>query len=593
MSANWISPSYDSKKIQQISNELKIQPLVAQLLTNRGISSVDEGYKYLFPKMSDLIDPLLLNDMEKAVSRIKKAISEKEQIMLYSDYDTDGISGSSILFNVMKQLGASLKTYTPNRNSEGYGVRIEQVKRAKENGIKVIITIDQGITAIEAAKFCTQNGIAIIIVDHHEFLRKNNEIVLPEAYALIHPRIPGSKYAEVWEKSYKSDNPNPCGTAVAFKLAWAVARSCNGDKPSLESQKTLLSSTGLVAMGSVADVVDLIGENRTMVKYGLKQLQTNPMPGIQALTEISKVEWPMDATQIGFKIAPRINAASRMGDAGRAFRLMTTEDQFEAFDLALELDRDNLRRREVQKVLTERAREQVTKIYGKYPEKYPLGLVIAMEDCPVGLVGIIASKLVDEHQRPVIVCGVDQGVIKGSGRTIHGASLLKCLQLCEEDLANYGGHAMACGVSIKPGRLDSFRESWAKAVEIAARSAEIGERNLHIDAYLDPNFVTFELVRQIDGLEPFGAGNRAPLLAATSLEFESLKLMGDKTAGHCSFVVKGEGKTMRAVSFSNMEFYSRLKATKSPIDIIYRPRVNSFRGNSSLQIEIIDLRTRD
>jgi single-stranded-DNA-specific exonuclease len=587
MQTVWTVLPYQSGKINKLRKAHEISPLTAQLLINRGIENPEAAEKYLHPKLTDLHDPNLLHDMEKAVRRIDRAIDQKEPILIYADYDCDGLGGSSILFNVLKKIGADVRIHIPNRNRDGYGIRIDRLEKAKKEGIKVVITVDNGITAVEPAEFCRNHGMDLIVTDHHEFRMEGDKIRLPQAFALIHPRIPGSNYP----------TENPCGTAVAFKLAWAIGRHrSGGDRPAPELRQILLESLGTVALGSVADVVDLVDESRVLVKYGLQRLEKQPTEGFGALIDVAKVEFPVDSTQIGFKIAPRINAASRMGSADRAFNLLTTEDRDEAYRIARTLDEENQRRRAATRSLTEQAFADVRRVYGDIDELIPPGIVIALEKCHVGLVGIVAAKLVEAFKRPSLVVTLvetpEGPKIKGSGRTIHGISLLGALNRCQPHLENYGGHAMACGLAIKPGKLEDFRADWGIACGMEAQNVKVGFNELKIDAKIDLDHVGYDLVREINLLEPCGAGNRPALLMTTGFfDADSLKAMGDKEAGHCSFMIRDGDTSFRVVSFSNLARFRELENCRDQkIQLAFRPRINRFGGRTSVQLECEDLK---
>lgn len=593
----WIWPSRDPAQEGlegTIAREARISRVLARLLWQRGVRDPVAARAFLEPALTHLHDPMLLPDMERAVERLSRAIDEKDAILLYSDYDVDGNTGAAVLFDILGALGAQVTVHVPDRVKDGYGLKVDRLRRAKEEGVKIVISIDNGVAAIEEARFCREVGLDLIVTDHHTMKPE-----LPQAFAVIHPRVPGSKYP----------NPHICGAGVAFKLAWAVAQhrgvpsSAGIKRPTAEMRQRLLAALGLVALGTVADVVSLEGENRAIVRYGLRALELGPTAGIRALLGSAEAQdargnatqSTLDSTHIAFQLAPRLNAAGRMGDASRAFRLLTAKTDAEALLLAAELDRENSRRRGVQKETTEAARAECARVYG---DSTPPALVVAGEGWPLGVVGIVAAKLVEDHRRPVLCLTIDGDMAKGSGRSIPGFDLVRALDRAKEHLVSYGGHAAACGLVIERARIDAFREAWTRAAaeEFAGAEGPLAHARLDIDLEVDLRDVTQELLHELSLLEPHGQGNRPPLFGARGVTLAGEPRPMGRGGDHCSFFVRHKEHVLRVVAFGKPELLDLLRTramngpARPPFDLAFRPRLNRWNGSVSVELEFEDVR---
>ncbi len=578
---------------RDLARDAGVSAIVARLLSQRGVREPSAIRAFLDPALTHLHDPALLPDMDKAVARLARAIDGKEPILLYADYDVDGNSGAAVLFDILGHLGAVVAVHVPDRVKDGYGLKVERLRRAAAEGVKIVISIDNGVAALDEAKFCREVGLDLIVTDHHTMKE-----TLPEALAVIHPRVPGSRYP----------NPHICGAGVAFKLAWAIAQNrgqpvykdgaATGQmRPAPAIRERLLAALGLVALGTVADVVSLEGENRALVRYGLRALELGPTAGMRALVGVAETDrTTLDATHIAFQLAPRLNAAGRMGDAARAFRLLTAATDQEAQLLAAELDRENSRRRGVQKETTEAARIECERVYGAAT---PPALVVGGEGWPLGVVGIVAAKLVEEHRRPVLCLAIDGDVAKGSGRSIPGFDLLKVLDSCRSFLDTYGGHAAACGLSLKKEKIEAFREAWtaAAAAEVAslADQAALTPR-LSIDLEVELREVTQDLIHELGQLEPHGQGNRPPLFGVRGVTLAGEPRPMGRTGDHVSFYVRHRDHALRVVAFSKPEILDLLRAramggtNRQPFELAFRPKLNRWNGSTSVELELEDIR---
>lgn len=583
----WNIPAREAGS-EDLARRLLVSPLTGHLLRRLGFSEENAAQAFLEPKLRELCPPEGLPQMDLAVARLERAIQAQEKVLLFGDYDVDGITGAAVLSQILSALGAQVETHIPDR-SEGYGVNVPRLERAAAEGVRVVITIDNGIAAIDEARRCVELGLDLIVCDHHTMREE-----LPVACALVHPRLPGSTYG----------NPNLCGAGVAFKLGWALAAHMGGGRPSPAMRDLLLRCMSLVAMGTVADVVPLVGENRILVRYGLKALTVSPPPGLAELLKLGRVEGEVDSTTVAFRIAPRINAAGRMGRAGRAFDLLTTGEAREARALATELDRDNRRRRDVQERVFDEAAAQVREAYGEPVQA--AGIVVWGEDWPHGVVGIVASRLVETFHRPVLIASIEGERSKGSGRSLEAVDLLASLEPYRDVFVRMGGHAAALGFTIETPRLPELREAFSKGVAeqlglepdadpdefqgaLAGCAIEsVGEVRL--------SEITRELLAELERLAPYGAGNPEPIFVARGLVLAGEpRLLGD-SGKHAAFQVKQDELVFRTVAFNEPELFDLLRAKgrgpggARPFDLAFKPRLNRFRGRVSVELEYAGVR---
>jgi single-stranded-DNA-specific exonuclease len=583
----WQIPSRDVGA-EALAAELLISPLAGHLLQRLGFSEAEAAKAFLEPKLRELCPPETLPNMDLAVARLDAAIDAKEPILLFGDYDVDGITGSAVLSQVLRALGAEVEAHIPDRH-EGYGVNIPRIERAAEEGVKILITIDNGIAALDEARRCRELGLDLIVCDHHTMREE-----LPEACALIHPRLEGSTYA----------NPNLCGAGVAFKLAWAIAGHRGGGRPAPPLRELLLKCLSLVAMGTVADVVPLVGENRVIVRYGLKALTVSPPPGLAELLRLGRVEGEVDSTTVAFRIAPRINAAGRMGRAGRAFDLLTTDEPRDARALASELDRDNKRRREVQDRVFEEASAQVREVYGDPVQA--AGIVVYGEDWPHGVVGIVASRLVETFHRPVLIASNEGEKSKGSGRSVEVVDLLASLEPHRELFLRMGGHAAALGFTIETERLPALRAAFSQGVadqlELPVDS-EPHEFRVALAGYevvatgeVRLGEITREFLAELERLAPYGSGNPEPVFVASDVVLAGEPRLMGQSGKHVSFLAKQDGCVMRTVAFNQPELYELLRTRGKgpggprPFQFAFKPKLNRFRGQVKVELEYVGLR---
>jgi single-stranded-DNA-specific exonuclease len=593
MAEGWVFAEREQDTAELVKR-LGVTPITAHLLVRAGYQEVAAAKEFLEPTLLDLLPPEALPNMDAATARLEEAIREQHLILLFGDYDVDGNTGAAILEQMLSALGAKVEVHIPNRD-EGYGLGVPRLQRAKDEGVRLVISIDNGIAAIDEAKFMAELGLDLIVADHHTM---GDE--LPVAVALIHPQLPGSTYP----------NPHLCGAGVAFKLAWGTAKRVEGkERLSPALKEVLLRCLSLVALGTVADVVSLTGENRALVRHGLKALAVRPTAGMKELLRVARVDGDATTTDVAFRIAPRLNAAGRMGDARRAYRLLVTEDASEAKRLAEELDEENKRRREVQARVYAEAKAQVLEVYGE--EVAEAGIVVWDEGWPHGVVGIVAAKLTETFKRPALIASVEgDGKAKGSGRSVAGVNLLASLESHRDLFERMGGHAAAVGFTIGVDRLSDLRRAFDLGVKEflgLAGTAEAREIRARLDGYeveadvevrLDE--LSRDLMEELERMEPFGQGNPEPLFAARDVTLAGApKLMG-KTGAHVSFMVRQGDRVIRTVAFGRRELWEQLNdnAGQGPggaktFEVAFRPRLNRWRGQAKLELELKAIRFQD
>ncbi|MEB3102016.1 single-stranded-DNA-specific exonuclease RecJ [Ferviditalea candida] len=547
-----------------LADKLNISPLLAKLLAVRGISDVCEAEQFLFGGHEQFHDPFLLNGMKEAVERIRRALSSGEKIRIYGDYDADGVSGTSLMFYLLRMLGADFDYYIPHRLHEGYGLNPAALDDARHRGVSLLITVDNGISAVEEVEYARSLNIDVIVTDHHE-----PPELLPDAYSVINPKKPGCGYP------FK----HLAGAGVAFKLAQALL----GRLP-----EELLE---IAAIGTVADLMPLNGENRIMVKLGLERMRNSGYKGIRALCRVSNVDiGVMNATHIGYALAPRINAAGRLEHAAQAVQLLTADNEQQAEHAAVHLDMLNRERQRLADEMTQEAFEQI-KDGGDAGRKV---LVVSKEGWNVGIVGIVASKVLEEYYRPTLVLSIDPdtGTAKGSARSIPGFDIRQALAECGELLDHYGGHQAAAGMTLPVEnlphlayRLNRIAEEWLSEEDLIP--------NLSADLECRLEDVNLETIRQIGLLEPFGTGNPSPRFVMRELKLSELRTIG-KDGKHLKMTMlspdgNNNGAAKEAVGFG-FGGLSELISSSSNIDILGEMSVNEWNGIRKPQIILQDMR---
>ena len=568
-----------------LAARLKTSPVIAQILLNRGIDEAEECFRFLQPSLKCLHDPGLIANLGKAASRIASAIRDKQKIVIYGDYDVDGITATAILWHAIRCLGGEASYYIPHRIDEGYGLNATALAEIIDGGAQVIVTVDCGVTAVEQAKIARERGVDLIITDHHEW----HDDTLPECYTIVHPRL--SKDDAGVPHAYP--NPALCGAGVAFKLAWGIGVAASDASPrvSPEFREFLLEATALAALGTIADVVPLVGENRILAAYGLGGLKASKLVGIQALIESAGLTGQtLDSYHVGFLLAPRLNACGRMGHAREAVEMLTEADHARAVDIATYLEQKNRDRQALEKEILDAALAQIEE--QKLDGDDCRAIVLGAQGWHPGVIGIVASRIVDRLCKPTIMIAFNDnngsGMIgQGSGRSITGFHLAHALEACGQYLEAYGGHEMAAGLKVKPENFADFRRCFCQyAFEHLEPEQLVPE--LKLDAEAELRQVTAALVNDLQRLGPFGHGNRRPLFCSRGLEIAGAPRRVGKTGNHLQLFVRQGSINMRAIAFGAGDLFDRLQPGVR-VDLAFEPTLNEFNGFSSVELEVKDV----
>ena len=568
----WIlEKAADDENVSRLSSELGIDPVLARLLTQRGITTFQQAREFFRPSITNLHDPFLMTDMDKAVERIRKAIENQEKILIYGDYDVDGTTAVSLVYSFLKRLTSKIDFYIPDRYDEGYGVSYKGIEWASENGFSLIITLDCGIKANDKVNFAAEKGIDMIICDHH--LPENE---LPGAVAVLDPKRE--------DCHYPFDDLSGCG--VGFKLVQAY--SLRYDIPF----DTLLPLLDLLVVSIASDLVSVVGENRILAHFGLKCLNENPRKGLLAMINLSGLD-PSHITidDIVFKIGPRINAAGRMESGRIAVELLTAEDDATAMRIGNEINEHNNERKNIDREITQEALEMVRS-----------GNCMPAENATIvynplwhkGVVGIVASRLVEAFYKPTVVLTKSNGFITGSARSVHGFDLYDAIESCSDLLENFGGHLYAAGLTMKEENLPEF----CRRIDsfIAGRiNPEMLTPVINIDSKLDFDRITPKFFRILKQFHPFGPGNNAPVFLTENVYDNGNARKVGSDAGHLKLELIQESQPyhhISAIAFNKSEHFDHIKAG-NPVDICYSIVENYYRGVANIQLRIKDLRDRE
>lgn len=569
----WIESEQDFKLQDYISKTSQISPLIARILINRGVKTIEGVRDFLTASLNELYNPFLLPDMKEAVERIRLAIKSGERILIYGDYDVDGVTATSLLYLFFKEIGYEASYYIPNRLRDGYGLKEDAISRIKEQGIDLIITADCGTTSHSAVKKAKDFGMDVIITDHHEPPQ-----TLPEAYAVVNP----SRFDSLYPFRELA------GVGVALKLAQGIFSCLNNSSSSVSSlscplEPMLYKFLDLVALGTVADISSLTGENRKLIKKGLKLLSKAERKGIAALKIVSNLDGSdISVGTIGFTLAPRINAAGRLDEANIGVMLLTTASEEEAMRCAKILDVKN---RERQMIEDNILNEAIERIDSSIDIKHVKAIVLSSDKWHQGVIGIIASKIVDRYYRPTILISVNEnGIGKGSARSIPGFHLYQGLSECQSYLEAFGGHKYAAGLSIRKENIDSFSERINEVVASSMKKEDFIPK-LYIDGELDVKALNFNLLKEIERLEPFGVGNPEPVFAVTDAEVLYPKIVG---SNHLKFKLRQGNAGADAIGFNMGRFIDRFNDEK--VDVAVTPKLNEWQGTLTVQMKIKDIK---
>lgn len=568
----WVYPEVDPEWHKAIINEFNIHPVTAHILASRGFKSLDEIHDYLYAKLPNLLDPQLFPDMDKAVDRILEALSQKEPILIYGDNDVDGITAAALLIEFFRYIGAQVFFYVPNRNTLKQSVILDALEYAVENKCKLIITVDCGITSASEMAEAVRLGIDVIVTDHHEPTAK-----IPHCIATLNPKLINSTYP----------NRNLTGVGVAFKLAHAVTSELISTGAISSSKVDLKRYLDLVALGTIADMGSLLGENRILVRYGLRQLRKTKRIGLAKLFTVCELKLgEITPVDIASKVAPRLNSLGRIADPRKGVELLLIRDPVAAETLAKELDLNNIERQKIERRDSEDVEAFILKNPAILTQK---AIVLSSDKWHPGIIPIITARIAKQYNRPTIVIAIDQGVGKGSIRTIHEFPLLQHLRDNAALLENFGGHDFAAGLTIREENIKKFQESFIAAANKQLKDQDVTPK-LHLDAKISFGDLTFDFMESFSLLEPFGNENPAPILYCEAKQIWPPKVVG-KT--HLKLYLEQNDRMLEGIAFGMADKRSRLLKKNLSLQIAFTPHINVFLNKSSIQLQVRDFQISD
>lgn len=565
MKKRWkVNPA--NKELQEIlGKELNILPITAQLLVNRGLVDCDKAFSFLQPDLKSLHDPFLLKDMDRAACRVASAVADGERIAVYGDYDVDGTTATALLYLFFREIGVEAACYIPDRMREGYGLNREAVRKLHASGTRLLITVDCGSSNFEEVACANSLGLDVIITDHHEMPKD-----APAAYAVLNPKQEGCAFP------FKG----LAGVGVAFNLLMGVRarlREMGWFKAAVPNLKKYLD---LVCIGTVADMVPLVDENRVLVSFGLKELENTSLPGLKALKEtVGLKPGKIDAGDIAFQLAPRINAAGRLSQASFALRLLTTEDGREATHLAGVLNRDNSSRQKIEADTLEQALAMLDR-GGRDAGK---GIVLCSEKWHPGVIGIVASRLVERFSMPVVLIALDGGVGKGSARGVKSFDILEGIKACAALLERFGGHKAAAGLTVTKENFEPFKKEFMGYIDRVLKDEDLMPE-IVLDAEISLDDVDHRLITEIESLAPFGVSNREPLLCVNGAHIVQTEVVGSR---HLRFTVRHNGCSRSGIGFG--------LAGLHPLEgqgygVAFSPYIDEWQGMKNLKLKIKDVK---
>ena len=555
-----LADNASSATVDNLEKELGISRILATLLAQQGIDSTEQAKKFFEPSIEEIHDPTLLHDMDKAVERIEQAVEKQEQITIYGDYDADGITSTSLMYETLLSVGANVNYYVPNRFTDGYGPNMDAYQRLIDNGTQLFITVDNGVSGKNVIDKVMAAGVDVVITDHHELPAD-----LPNAVAIVHPRYPGSNYPF----------PDLSGVGVAFKVAWALT----GEFP--------VEELDLVAIGEIADVVNVTDENHALISYGIQQLRQGMRPGLAALMKLADIKANNLTDQdIGFGIAPRLNALGRIADANDGVKLLTSLDENESQKLAKEVDQANKERQNLVAEIMKEAEKQANSSANQQKRT----LLIVGKGWHQGVLGIVASRIMNETGKPTIVASTDQNnptLIKGSGRSVDSFNLFNALEAHRELFTTFGGHPAACGLSFDQGNIAPLQIALEEEASQQKFDPTV-KQPLPIAMQLEPADVTQQLYNDIQRVAPFGPGNMEPVFELNNVKVVDVKTMGQEHQ-HLKFSIVSDKKNLTVVAFGQGNLATLLSAPTGQINLAVKVSLNEWRGKKSVQLMLEDL----
>ena len=558
MQKTWCLKKYDEEKIEKIKSTYNVSDIMAKLLMSRNIEFQDIDM-FLNGTIDDLYDPYDIKDMEKIVDRIDVALKRHEKVCIYGDYDVDGITSITIMYKFLTKLGIDIMYYLPDRLVEGYGINNNALDEIKSQGVSLIITVDCGITAIEEIEYAKKIGLDVCITDHHECTEN-----LPDAYAIINPK----------RKDDNSKFKMLAGVGVAFKCLMAIAEKYNLAK------EEYLKYLDIVSIGTISDIVPLVGENRIISKYGLKMMEKTKNLGLKELLKIVNYK-DIDSMMVSFGMAPRINACGRMGNASAAVKLLLEKDDQKAEKIAMELDELNQERKNVESIIY----NQTLDIIKKENLEDKNSIVLYNSSWHNGVIGIVASRLVNMYYKPVILLTKEHGFIRGSGRCPSGLSLYDALSECKELLIQFGGHELAAGLSIDEKNIEAFIEKFEEVVK--NRKYTISDQIINIDSVISRKNLNAQIIKDIRALKPYGQSNQVPIFLYKGLKVAAIRTIKDDK--HLKLVLKDDKSLIDAVGFSLGIRRDEIRIGDK-IDVVANIELNSYNTPKTIQLVIQDFK---
>ncbi|HEY5231993.1 MAG TPA: DHH family phosphoesterase [Verrucomicrobiae bacterium] len=575
----------------QLAAQLKISPLFAQCLVNRGFSEISAIENFLSPRLKNLADPFLLPNMDKAIERLLRAREQNEPLVIFGDYDVDGVTSTALLTEVLRALGWRVEFYLPNRMDEGYGLSADGVENClKKFPATLLLAVDCGSTAVETIASLKVRGVDVIVLDHHQVSNP-----APEAVALVNPQLRRTGVAPV-SNSFPAQAEQEigdrrdacpaftelCSVGLAFKLAHAILKRGRENNLPGAAEFDLKPLLDLVALGTIADIVPLIGENRILVSAGLRQLNETKRAGILALKKVAQTPEKIGAYEVGFQLAPRLNAAGRLETAEESLHLLLAENLEEAMPIAQNLDLRNRERQKIEKTIVE---EVIGVVRSKFDAQKDFVIVEGQLLWHIGVVGIVASRVLQEFYRPTIIIGGENGEMRGSGRSIAGFDLAAALRGCDDLLLRHGGHAMAAGLSILPEKIDLLRQHLNGLARLKLKTEDL-QPPLRLDAEVGLDEINFESLAELEKLKPTGQGNPAVQFCARHLSHaKPLQKMGAQKQ-HVKLWASDGATTHEAVWWNGGD--KSLPVGK--FDLAFAPQVNEFNGRRTVQLKVLDWR---
>lgn len=564
LNSRWYVKKTNPEYVQYVSKIASVSPASAQILINRGIKTPEQIELFLNPTINKLSDPFDLAGMKKAVERIMKARRDKEKILICGDYDADGLTATSILLEGLKKLSIQADYFIPDRFKNGYGFGMSGVDKALAIGANLIITVDCGISSFETVAMANKLGIEVIITDHHEPLSgmdNDQTFMLPDAFTVVNPKISTCSY----QQSFLS------GAGVAFKIVQALFGNTDD----------IFEMLDLAALGTVADIVPLLGDNRIFVKEGIALIQSGERAGIKALKSVAGIRQDfLKPTFLSFVLVPRLNAAGRMSNAADVVRLLTTKSETEAEELALWLNELNIQRQRIEEIVYNEAIQLIKKM-----EPVEGAVVVASENWHEGVIGIVAARLAEEYYRPAFVFSMNDNVLKGSARSIPPFDIYGGLTECRDLLSGFGGHKQAAGISLRADRLGDFRQRISEIV-LSSLSEDDLIPFLNIDVSVRIADINIELINELSRFEPFGFGNDEPLFGAKGLQPLNPRIVGNN---HLKMYLRQNGRGIDSIGF-DFGGYLQIIGANALLDAAFHPTINEWEGSKYLQLNLKAIR---